>query len=462
MKHAMSEDAPLMLSVSGLRGLVDRTITPQVAARYGAAVGKWIRQSHPDVAEPLVVIGRDSRPSGESYEQAAAAGLMQTGCRAISLGITSTPAVAVMALHLGAQGGIVVTASHNPIAWNGMKAIRHDGCSPPAEDARRIIELFRADTSEHPTTADIPTDATAAKVHCDAVLAQVDVELIRSAKLRCVLDSVHGAGGPEARLLLDALGVEVVHLYGEPTGDFPHSPEPTRENLTGLCDAMKQHDAQLGFAQDPDADRLAVVDEAGRYIGEEYTLALCTLHKLTSSGGVAVANLSTSRMIDDIAASVGATIQRTPVGEANVASAMRKHHALIGGEGNGGVILSPVSYIRDSLIAMALLLELLARRRQPLSKIMGDIPAYCIVKEKIDADKDVIARLHDAMQNHFRGQHFRGKLDFQDGVRVDWPDRWVHVRPSNTEPIIRLIAEARNESDARSMIAECRIALGIA
>ncbi|MCC6681776.1 MAG: phosphoglucosamine mutase [Phycisphaeraceae bacterium] len=449
----MPDDAPLMLSVSGLRGLVDRTITPQVAARYGAAVGKWIRQSHPNVAKPLVVIGRDSRPSGESYQQAAAAGLMQTGCRAINLGITSTPGVAVMALHLQAQGGMVVTASHNPIVWNGMKAIRHDGSSPPAEDARCIIELFRADTSEYPTTTDIPTDATAAKVHCDAVLAQVDVELIRSAKLRCVLDSVHGAGGPEARLLLDALGVEVVHLYGEPTGDFPHSPEPTRENLTGLCDAMKQHDANLGFAQDPDADRLAVVDETGRYIGEEYTLALCTLHKL-ASGAVAVANLSTSRMIDDIAASVGATIQRTPVGEANVASAMRKHHALIGGEGNGGVILSPVSYIRDSLVAVTLLLELLARRRQPLSQIMGDIPAYCIVKEKIDADKDVIARLHDSMQNHFRG-----KLDFQDGVRVDWPDRWVHVRPSNTEPIIRLIAEARNESDARSMITECRKAL---
>jgi len=452
-------DAPLMLSVSGMRGWVGQSITPPVVSRYAAAFGTWLKSKHEGSGPLHVVVGRDSRPSGEMFEMAAAAGLIAVGCRVTRLGIVSTPGVAVMAKHLDAHGAMVITASHNPIIWNGLKAILRDGFAPPPEDARDIIERFKTDNAEY---ADVEAllpcafDDTAPALHHDAILPHVDVDAIRGARLRIVLDSVHGAGGPEARVLLDRLGVEIVHLYGETTGLFPHTPEPTRENLTNLCDAMKQHDAHIGFAQDPDADRLAIVDEQGNYIGEEYTLALCALHRL-AKGDTAVTNLSTSRMIDDIAANVGATIYRTPVGEAHVAKAMKQHGTMIGGEGNGGVIFSPISYTRDSFIAMALLLEMLAKRQQPLSRIIQSIPTYAIIKDKVDVDPHVVARMADAMQRQFADQ----TIDLQDGVRVDWPDRWVHVRPSNTEPILRIIAEARDQTAARKLITQTRDALGL-
>jgi phosphomannomutase len=253
-------------------------------------------------------------------------------------------------------------------------------------------------------------------------------------------------------MLLETLGVELVHLYAEPTGQFPHTPEPTRENLTGLCEAVREHGADIGFAQDPDADRLAVVDEAGRYIGEEYTLALAALHVLSRTPGPAVANLSTSRMLDDLAERYGGHVIRTPVGEANVAAAMREHQAVIGGEGNGGVIWPPIACVRDSLGGMALLLELLAGRDQPLSRIVADIPAYAIVKTKQPiapgGAEGILQRLADRYADE--------KLDTQDGVRIDRDRGWVHVRPSNTEPILRVIAEAPDQSAAEALIDEMR------
>lgn len=453
-------DAPLMLSVSGMRGWVGASINDGVVARYAAAFGAWLRASGECDGQPHVVIGRDSRPSGESYERAAAAGLIAAGCRVSLLGILSTPGVAIMARHLHADGGLVITASHNPGEWNGVKPIRREtsggGTAPPPEDVKKIIERYHADKRDYTPVASIPSDTSGGVVHRDVILPHVDANAIRRAKLKCVLDSVHGAGGPEARLLLDALGVEVVHLYAEPTGEFPHKPEPTRENLVELSNATKQHNAHIGFAQDPDADRLALVDEQGRYIGEEYTLALCALHKL-KSGDTTAANLSTSRMIDDIAARAGATVHRSPVGEANVAAKMREVGAQIGGEGNGGIIFAPVSHVRDSLVGMALLLELLAQRRQPLSAIVAEIPRYAIVKDKLDADPAVIARMPAAMKRAFAGQ----RIDDTDGIRADFADKWVNVRASNTEPIMRIIAEAKTEQDARALIGRVRQALGI-
>lgn len=479
-------EAPLMLSVSGLRGLIGKSLTPAVAARYAAAVGQWLKsQANGGAAgdhreAPHVVLARDSRPSGAMIELAAASGLLAVGCRVTSVGIVTTPGAAVMVEHLRAHGGIVITASHNPIEWNGIKTLRHDGVAPPADQAQQIIDAFKNDDVAYAPVEQLGAmahDVSAHHVHIQRILPLIAVDAIRNAKLKVVVDSVHGAGGPEARLLLDELGVELVHLYAEPTGRFPHTPEPLRENLTGLCAAVREHGAAIGFAQDPDADRLAVVDARGKYIGEEYTLALCALHMLeregdaaegagvagasgdaTGGGGASVAaNLSTSRMIDDVAARFGATVIRTAVGEANVAAAMRDHNCVAGGEGNGGVIWPKVTFVRDSLVGMALLLEMLATRGEPLSQIVASIPSYAIVKQKVDFDADLAAQLTDRMRDAFADE----KLDEQDGVRLDRADRWVHVRPSNTEPILRIIAEAPDEPAALELIQQVRDALGL-
>ncbi len=442
-----------MLGISGLRGLVGRSLKPDLVCRYAAAFGHWLKTAR-NTDAPAVVLGRDSRPSGVMYENAVAAGLTSVGCRVIRVGILSTPGVAIMADHRGADGGVVITASHNPKPWNGVKLLRHDGVAPPPDEARAIIKLFEDDAAQH---ADVDalrpeeSDGTGAQVHLDRVAQVVDVAAIRAAKLKVVVDSVHGAGGAEAAQLLDHLGVERVHLYAEPTGHFPHVPEPLKENLTQLCDAVRQHGAHAGFAQDPDADRLAIVDEQGAYIGEEYTLVLCAMAQL-STGDTTAANLSTSRMIDDVAAAAGAAVFRTPVGEANVAAAMRAHGATVGGEGGGGVIYRPISQVRDSIVGMALVCELLAKRGRALSAVVAGTPRYAMVKDKIAIVPGSAGPTLAWAAKHYADQ----KVDVQDGVRVDWADRWVHVRPSNTEPLLRIIAEATSEADARALVNEVR------
>ncbi|MEM9417492.1 MAG: phosphoglucosamine mutase [Planctomycetota bacterium] len=452
-------NAPLMLSISGMRGLVGKSITPDVVSCYTAAFGSWLKTAR-DTASPTVVLGRDSRPSGEMFENAATAGLASIGAKVIRVGILSTPGVAIMGQHLGADGGIVITASHNPTPWNGVKPLRHDGVAPPPDAFEQFIAMFKADEADHvevDALQPITSNTSGVEVHRDLAADLVDVELIRSAKLKAVVDSVHGAGGDEAAALLDHLGVETVQLYKEPTGQFPHVPEPTKENLTELCEVVAQEGAHVGFAQDPDADRLAIVDEQGQYIGEEYTLALCAMHKL-GQGDVAVANLSTSRMIDDIAEAAGATVVRTPVGEANVAAGMRANNANLGGEGNGGIIWRPISQVRDSLVGMALVLEMLAKRKASLSSIVAATPSYAIVKDKLElASREKADPTLAWTAQHYADQ----KVDTQDGVRVDWEDRWVHVRPSNTEPILRIIAEASTQEAAQALVDEVRAGIAL-
>jgi phosphomannomutase len=460
--NARQTSAPLMLSISGLRGVIGDSLTPPVAARYAAAAGSWLKAKSAGV--PRVVIGRDSRPSGAMIGSAAAAGLAAVGCQVVRLGLATTPSVAVMVQHLNAAGGMVVTASHNPLPWNGLKTLTSEGVAPPTADAQSIIDRFKADDIDYADVSalqPLQVNDDTNSVHVDKVLAQINVAAIRQRRLKVVLDSVCGAGGPITARLLHELGVELVHLHAEPSGLFPHPPEPTRENLTTLCDAVRQHKADIGFAQDPDADRLAVVDEQGGYIGEEYTLALAVLHVLTSrplpAQPCVATNLSTSRMIDDIAAAHGAKVLRTPVGEANVAAAMRASACAIGGEGNGGVMWPPVVLVRDSLTGIALILEMLALRQQPLSAITREIPAYCMVKEKFPLRPGQTPDLRSSLIGHFPA----AASDTRDGVRLDWRDRWVHVRPSNTEPIIRVIAEANTQSAARQAVAEVAASLGL-
>ncbi|MEM1354461.1 MAG: phosphoglucosamine mutase [Planctomycetota bacterium] len=458
-----SNDAPLMLSISGMRGLVGRSLTPTVAARFAAAYGTWLhtnrRPGHDPTSPPIVALGRDSRASGQMLEAAAAAGLASVGCRVVRVGVLSTPGVAIAMDHLAGDGGMVITASHNPFPWNGIKPLRYDGVAPPPDQSHAIIDRFKRDDvsfAEVAAIRPISDFAEGVSVHVDRVLERVDADLIRGAGLSCVVDSVHGAGGDEARALLDALGVRVTHLFAEPTGHFPHTPEPTKENLVELSEQTARAGADVGFAQDPDADRLAIVDEQGRYIGEEYTLALCAKHKLGPGEGVA-ANLSTSRMVDDVAQAIGGFVVRTAVGEANVTAGMRERGCTLGGEGNGGIIDNRVSQVRDSLIGMAYILEMLAAEKKTLSAIVAAMPAYAIVKDKADVDPAVLQTMPDKMRAAFADQ----RIDDQDGIRVDWDNQWVHVRPSNTEPIIRIIAEAEREADAKGLVALVRRVLGL-
>ena len=446
-----------MIGVSGMRGTVGGTLTPAVVGRMAAAFAATLPESGVDA--PTVVLGRDSRPSGAWVRDAAAAALVASGCGVVDLGVVTTPGVAMMVHHLGANAGVVVTASHNPIEWNGLKFLGPDAAALPADRAQGVADAYHAGrTAFVPVDHLVPPrrDDSTHALHVKRVLDRADVLGVSSRAYKVVLDSVCGAGGVPGATLLSKLGCRLVHLNPDPTGQFPHPPEPTAENLGGLCDEVKRQKAAVGFAQDPDADRLAVVDENGAYIGEEYSLALLALQRMRKRPGlVAVTNLSTSRMLDDVAASHGGRVVRTPVGEANVVAAMRRENAHLGGEGNGGVIDARVVPGRDSLVGMAAVLQLMSETGKTVSQLVAELPRYEIVKTKFECGRDDAARAVAAVRASFEGTP-GVTVDVQDGVRVDWPDAWVHARPSNTEPIVRIIAEAPTRAGAEGRAASVR------
>lgn len=471
--------APLMIGVSGLRGIVGESLTPEVAMRFAGAFGAWLNQNP---CGTHVVVGRDGREGGELIQRLVMTILYYSGAELIDAGTVMTPTLGVLAdVYYG--HAVQITASHNPQKWNGIKLMIGGSAygqsddetvasAPPADLAASIISLFSREERALSWQVDgheIERLENAFRGHIDTVLQAVGAEqdLIRGRSVSCVLDSVNCSGGPAAEALLAELACVCRQLHGDNSGIFPHTPEPTAENLSGeggLCDAVPGLKADVGFAQDPDGDRLAIVDETGRYIGEEYTLALCAVSILeaTKAAGelfddiVLCANLSTSRMIDDIAATYGASVVRTAVGEANVVEAMKRlkregKAVLLGGEGNGGVIWPEVTYVRDSLGSMALVLSLMARTGKTVSELVADIPSYAIVKRK-----QPLARKEDAKPaiDRIAAAYATERVDTQDGVRVDFDSKraWVHVRASNTEPILRLIAEAEGEAVANEIL----------
>jgi phosphomannomutase len=442
----------LIITVSGLRGIVGENLTPEVAAAYGRAFGSFLRTRTIDKNRRLTVsIGRDSRPSGQTLAASVAAGLVSAGIDCVDLGLVTTPTVGIMVRHLGCAGGVIITASHNPSPYNGVKLLLDNGMAPPPQIAENIKNIFLQKNfvaTESGNLGKITSDNQADAVHIARVLSTIETQKIAAKKFTVVLDSVNGAGGRPGVKLLEKLGCKVIKLNTEPTGLFAHQPEPTAENLTGLCKAVKDSDADVGFAQDPDADRLAVVDETGDYIGEEYTLALAAKLIFSQKKGNAAANLSTSRMIDDIAAAAGGKVFRTPVGEANVAQACIEHKCVIGGEGNGGVIDLRVGPIRDSLVAMAFVLQLMAQTGKTVSRLVGEIPHYYMTKLKFPADKEQTKLILDAAKQLFKD----AKLNTSDGCRFDLHDAWIHIRASNTEPIIRVIAEAKDKQTAQKYV----------
>jgi phosphomannomutase len=458
----------LMVGVSGIRGIVGKDLTEEIVARYATAFGLWAKER-----KPLVVVGRDARESGPAFERAVVEGLVSAGCAVVKVGLVPTPTVQLAVEHHAAGGGIAITASHNPIEWNALKFIGPDGIFLDGADGARVAELAaRPSGGGKRETGNVTADPGAVERHLDAVLKlpAVDVERIRKRRFTVALDAVRGAGGPVMRALLERLGCEVAGINLEMDGRFPRPPEPVPENLGGLSTLVTRAGAALGIAVDPDVDRLAIVDETGVPIGEDYTLAFAVRAVLggqadgrtggpkapSPSAGPAVrpsvvCNLSTSLVVEDAARECGADVVRTPVGEVHVARAILRLGAAIGGEGNGGVMYPALHAGRDAPVAAALLLTLLARDGGGVSELVAAAPRYAIVKAKV-ARGPALEPVYAALRRRFAD----AQVDTQDGLRLAWRDRWLHVRPSNTEPIIRLIAEAPSGAGAQELVDEAR------
>lgn len=475
----------LMISVSGVRGLVGTDLTPEVVARWAAAFGAWASDGKRATGEgkrgarrPKIVLGRDARTSGPMFARAAAAGLMSVGCHIIDVGLVPTPTVQLAVEHHRAAGGIILTASHNPIEWNALKFVGPDGIFLDTVAGTRVRELAAGDAlrrANYDAIGGVETDSDASARHLAAVLALpvLDRRAIRRRRMRVALDPVRGAGGAVMPALLEALGCRVSAINLETDGRFPRPPEPIPEHLTALGRLVRRTKADVGIAVDPDVDRLAIVDERGRAIGEDYTLAFAiravlgrldrgavgrirrTRSNRPTVSPTIVCNLSTSLVVDDAAREFDAKVVRAPVGEAHVARKIIELDAVIGGEGNGGVMYPALHVGRDAPLAAALVLGLLAREQTSVSELMARWPRYAIVKAKVERGTpkaEQMAEVYAALRTRFR----EASADTQDGLRLAWSDRWLHVRPSGTEPIIRLIAEAPTRGEAERLIEEGR------
>lgn len=450
----------LMVSVSGVRGRVGEALTPDVVSRFAAAFGAWLREKS---ERPKVVLGRDSRTSGPLFSRVVAGSLQAVGCDVVDVGIAPTPTVLYNIKQLGGDGGIVVTASHNPVEWNALKLASGAAMFLDAEEA----PLMRAYVADRPipwatwdALGEVTQDDAAVQRHLEAVLhiPYLDIDALRKRRFRVALDCVRGAGGVILPRLLEELGCHVIGINLETDGRFPRPPEPVAQNLGKLEQLVRREDADIGMATDPDADRLSLVDERGRAIGEDYTLAFAAQLVLRHRPGPVVTNLSTSQVVEDVARDAGVPFERAAVGEINVARRMEAVDAVIGGEGNGGVILPDVQHTRDAACALALTLQLMLESGRPVSEMAGAGPNYVIVKDKLPRDGAELDGVYDRLTEELGAPD----ADRQDGLRLTWAEEkeWLHLRPSGTEPILRIIAEATEEARARNLIDRTRSALG--
>ena len=426
-------------SISGIRGIVGDGLDPSAVVEFAAAYASGCGAG-------TIVVAHDGRPSAPLYRLAVLAGVTATGRDVLDLGPAATPTVGFIVRERGAAGGIQISASHNPPEYNGLKFFQTAGMVLGPEAGADLLDRFHRREfawSAWDALGRVHHAADEFDVQLDHIVrvAQtVNVEAIRARKFRVILDACHGAGSTLGRAFLDGLTSDSTILGGEPDGLYDHPPEPTEANLRALAATIAGSGADVGFAQDPDADRLAIIDETGRYIGEELTLALAARHVLARTPGKVVINLSTSRVVEDVAAKYGCPVERTPVGEIHVVNRMRAIGAVLGGEGNGGVIDPRVGFVRDSFAGMALVLDLMAETGKPLSALVDELPKYVMVKEKYEvaAGSPPIADIFEKIVQ----AHGVARVDRRDGLRLDWSDSWVHVRASNTEPIVRVISEA--------------------
>ena len=452
----MSTNGTLIASISGIRGIVGDGLDPSVLVRYAGAYGSWCHErARGGNRDSLVVVGRDARPSGEACAQVVIGTLRGMGCDVLDVGLASTPTVEMAVLQENAAGGVILSASHNPEEWNALKLLNEKGEFLTPAQGERVIEMADAGASSPVSFGEMGRYETrdALPRHIDAILALdlIDPARIATENFSVVVDGINSVGGIALPRLLHRLGVaeENVHcLNCEPTGRFAHPAEPRPDHLTELTDAVPNLGADLGLAVDPDADRLALVDDQGRFVLEELTQVLAADFLWQHREGPFVTNLSSSRAIDDVADRHGQSVHRSAVGEINVVQHMHETDAILGGEGNGGVIVPDLHYGRDALAGTAFVLQHLAESGQPLSALHDALPHYAMVKDKLPLPDVPPQRLLHAMADRYENEN----TSTVDGLKIDFPDQWVHMRPSNTEPILRVYAEAATEAEAQTLV----------
>ncbi len=449
-----------IFGISGLRGIIGESLLPETVTRHAAAFGTF-------VGHGTVAVGRDCRASGEMIHAAAVAGLVSVGCEVMDLGVCPTPTVVYVTRRGTVAGAMMLTASHNPEQWNGMKFVSREGqfLSPDEVAAfRKLVKGKGAKYADWDALRPVKKNPNAIYAHINSILSHELFRSIRSAlierKMKVGVDAVNGAASVAACQLVEALGAEPVRLYCsiEPMKQgavFPRKPEPEAQNLGDLCNLVRERKLDLGIAFDPDGDRFSCVDETGVPLGEEATICLACKYVLPKRKGPVVVNLSTTRAVDDVCAELGVVVERAPVGEANVADRMEKTQAVLGGEGNGGVILPDLNFTRDGLVAAATVIGLLSQGREPLSAIGATLPRYQMVKTTMAVSREQFAERSERLVKAFEA----AQTDRQDGLKFSMEDSWVHIRPSNTEPIVRIIAEAKTEAQAKEAVDKARQAL---
>lgn len=443
----------LIKSISGIRGTIggapSENLTPLDAVKFAAAYGSWLKKRNPE-NQLKVVVGRDARISGEMIQQLVMNTLVGLGIDIVDIGLSTTPTVEVAVPMEKAEGGIILTASHNPKQWNALKLLNEKGEFLSGEDGAEILEIAEASDftfAEVDALGKVTAVSHYIDTHIDQVLALplVDAKLISEARFKVVVDAVNSTGGIAIPKLLKKLGVEVVELYCDPTGHFPHNPEPLKEHLTEISSLVKKENADLGVVVDPDVDRLAFIAEDGEMFGEEYTLVACADYVLGKTPGNTVSNLSSSRALRDITEKHGGSYQASAVGEVNVVQLMKDTQAIIGGEGNGGIIYPELHYGRDSLVGVALFLTYLAEKKMKVSEIRKSYPAYFMSKNKIELTPELDV---DAILEQVKQKFSSEEVSTVDGVKIDFEKHWIHLRKSNTEPIIRIYTEAPSQKEA--------------
>ncbi len=435
----------LKISISGVRGVVGDFLTPQLIESFAKAFGTFAGPGR-------VNVGRDTRTSGEMLLHAVCSGLLATGCVPVDLGICPTPSVQIRTRETDAVGGIIITASHNPAQWNALKFIGKNGIFLDEYESRTLVDIYHEGSFRRCADEEINKirhDSHALDSHLQKVLNYVDVELIRAKRFKVAFDCVNGAGSLLTPNLLQALGCQLIPINTEPNGIFPRDPEPTPQNLTQLCSTTKLSGADIGFAQDADADRLAIINERGEPIGEDYTLALAVQFVISKTPGPVVVNLSTSRAIDDLAAQYHCPVYHTKIGESNVIDKLLECQAIVGGEGNGGVMIPAIHPCRDSFIGIAIVLQDMAETGRTISQIVDTIPRYVMVKKKVALSSDQVFGILEKLKR----QYATAQIDVTDGLKILFDERkaWVHIRPSNTEPILRIVSEAATLAEAEAL-----------
>ena len=443
----------LIKSISGIRGTIggkpSDNLTPIDAVKFAAAYGTWLKNNHP-TNNPTVVVGRDARISGEMIQQLVMNTLVGLGIHVVDLDLSTTPTVEVAVPMENAEGGIILTASHNPKQWNALKLLNEKGEFLSGADGAEILEIADKsdfDFADVDSLGKVTPKSDYIDIHIEEVLKLplVDAEKIKAANFTVAVDGVNSTGGIAVPQLLRKLGVNVIELYCEPTGHFPHNPEPLKEHLTEICSLVKDKGADLGIVVDPDVDRLAFISEDGEMFGEEYTLVACADYVLSKTPGNTVSNLSSSRALRDITQKHGGTYRASAVGEVNVVQLMKDTNAVIGGEGNGGIIYPELHYGRDSLVGIALFLTFMAENKMKVSELRKSYPSYFMSKNKIELTPDLnVDKILEEIEKKYSGE----EISTVDGVKIDFDNHWVHLRKSNTEPIIRIYTEAGSQSEA--------------